>query len=491
MAEWFVIYHTSAGIINTAFMKNNRYYYTAFLLLTALMLFSCSQQEEPLRIGSDDGSEIIFTAGLPGVESRSEFSDKGSLDGGFHVTAFCPEDESKIDGSGNMRAYFDYQLVTKTPGMGDAFRSEMCRWPENTGKKEGTLKFFAIYPSLEVLRERSGGNESNFNLKNTSTKKGNTITYKYVMEKFKVNRDISRHADFVMATAQENRKNGLYSGVALKFEHQLARVDFKAWGNPTAYDIEIAGIRLGNVYTECNLDFTLKPNISYAAKDSTQNGQWLKTPAPTRGVVEYIYREGESVIQIKNGGKYNTNTKTTSLMANAGSAFVIPGSYSVWNKTKAGTGIYISVLLRVKDIDGMQLYPYIEGAGMNATTTSANMNVIYFAVDKSTGLINKRVYKKNGVYYADEGGTIPYTISANEEIRDYGWAAFPPSGTATLKSGCHYTFTLNYSTGVGVEDPADVHPGYAIITPVTPGVSVASFTNGGTTDVTDKITIVP
>ncbi|MDE7153186.1 MAG: hypothetical protein K2O00_01925 [Muribaculaceae bacterium] len=472
-------------------MKNNRFYYTALLLLPALMLFSCSQDEEPLRIGSDDDSEIVFTAGLPGVETRSESFVTGSLDDGFHVTAFCPEDETTIDGLGNMRPYFDYQLVTKTPGMGNAFRSEMCRWPQNTGTREGTLKFFAFYPSLEVLRERSGGNEGNFNLKNTSTKKGNTIAYKYVMEKFKVNRDISRHVDFVMATAQENRKNGLYSGVALKFEHQLARVDFKAWGNPTAYDVEIAGIRLGNVYTECNLDFTLKPAISSAAKDSTQNGQWLKTPAPTRGVVEYIYREGESVIQIKNGGKYNTQTKATSLMANAGSAFVIPGSYSAWTKTKANTGIYFSVLLRVKDIDGMQLYPYIEGASMNATTTTANMNVIYFAVDKSTGLINKRVYKKNGVYYADEGGTIPYTISANEEIRDYGWAAFPPSSTATLKSGIQYTYTFNYSTGVGVEDPADVLPGKAIITPVTPGISVNAFSPGGTTDVTDKITIIP
>ncbi|MDE6272122.1 MAG: fimbrillin family protein [Muribaculaceae bacterium] len=472
-------------------MKQYRSYYTALLLLPALLLFSCSQ-EESLRVGEDGDLEIVFKAGLPGGETRSESSVTASLNDGFHVTAFCPEDESTINGSGNMQAYFDYQLVTRTPGMGNAFRSEMCRWPQNTGTKEGTLKFFAFYPSLEVLRERADVGSSNFTLKNTSTKKGTTATYKYVMEKFRVNRDISRHVDFVMATALETKKNGLYSGVALKFEHQLARVDFKAWGDPGTYDVEIAGIRLGNVYTECNLDFTLKPNISSLAKDSTQNGQWLKTPTPTRGVVEYIYREGESVIQIKNGGKYTTSGKAISLMGNAGSAFVIPAAYSTWNKTKANTGIYISVLLRVKDIDGMQQYPYIEGASMNNTTTTANMNVIYFAVDKSTGLINKRVYKKSGVYYADEACTIPYTISANEEIRDYGWAALPiPSSSTTLKSGCQYTFTLNYSSGVGVEDPADVLPGKAIITAVTPGVSLTSFNSGGTTDVTDKITIIP
>ena len=208
-------------------------------------------------------------------------------------------------------------------------------------------------------------------------------------------------------------------------------------------------------------------------------------------MVEYIYQEGESVIQIKKDGQYNATNKATSLMGNAGSAFIIPASYTALNKTK-GTGIYISVLLRVKDIDGMQQYPYIEGASMNTTTTTEKMNVIYFAVNKSTGMINKRVYKKSGVYYADEGGTIPYTKNANEEIRDYGWAALPIStGNTILKSGCHYTFTLNYTYGVGVEDPADVLPGKAIITPVTPGVSVTSFTSVGSTDVTDKITIIP
>ncbi|MDE5554193.1 MAG: fimbrillin family protein, partial [Muribaculaceae bacterium] len=98
-------------------MKNNRYYHTSFLLLTALMLFSCSQEEElPLSARANDDSAILFWAGTPGVVSRSESSVTGSLDDGFHVTAFCPEDETTIDGSGNMRAYFDYQLVTKTPG---------------------------------------------------------------------------------------------------------------------------------------------------------------------------------------------------------------------------------------------------------------------------------------------------------------------------------------------------------------------------------------
>ncbi|MDE5856877.1 MAG: hypothetical protein K2H32_00735, partial [Muribaculaceae bacterium] len=286
---------------------------------------------------------------------------------------------------------------------------------------------------------------------------------------------------------------GLYSGVALKFEHQLARVDIKAWGNPTTFDIEIAGIRLGNVNIESNLDFSLKPNISSAAKDSTQNGQWLTKPAPIKGVVEYIYREGEPVIQIKNGGKYTTSTNATSLMGNAGSAFVIPASYSKWDKQKTGTGIYISVLLRVKDIYGMELYPNIERANMDTSNTTENMNVIYFAVNKSTGVINKRIYKKGGdYYYADEGATIPYIASANEEIRDYGWAALPIStSTTNLKSGCQYTFTLNYTNGVGVEDPADVLPGMAIITPVTPAVIVTDFSSGGDNEVTDKITIIP
>ncbi|MDE7402032.1 MAG: fimbrillin family protein, partial [Muribaculaceae bacterium] len=85
-------------------MKNNRYYYRALLLLPAFMLFSCSpQDEEPLNVEGDGDLEIVFKVGLPGVETRSESFVTASLDDGFHVTAFCPDDETTINGSGNMQ----------------------------------------------------------------------------------------------------------------------------------------------------------------------------------------------------------------------------------------------------------------------------------------------------------------------------------------------------------------------------------------------------
>ncbi|MDE5839701.1 MAG: hypothetical protein K2H49_02160, partial [Muribaculaceae bacterium] len=270
---------------------------------------------------------------------------------------------------------------------------------------------------------------------------------------------------------------------------------FKAWGNPTTFDVEIAGIRIGNVFIESGLEFTKTPNVSYSKTDYTQNGQWV-TPQ-TLGVVEYIYQEGESVIQIKNGGNYTTSGKATSLMGKAGSALVIPASYSNWQKNKTHTGLYFGVLLRVKDIGGMQLYPYIEGANMNASTTTAQMNVVYLAVNKTSGRINKRLYKKDDGYYTDQNCDPDnlYTPNDAEEVRDYAWAAFPFSTTsstkANWKSGCQFTYTLGFSSGVGYEDPADPFPGKPIIWDIQPNVSVEAFQSGGENDVTDQITIIP
>lgn len=48
-----------------------------------------------------------------------------------------------------------------------------------------------------------------------------------------------------------------------------------------------------------------------------------------------------------------------------------------------------------------------------------------------------------------------------EEVRNYGWAAVPIQ--ANWKAGCTYTYTLDYSNGVGVEDPADPYSGEWII----------------------------
>ncbi|MDE6561118.1 MAG: fimbrillin family protein [Muribaculaceae bacterium] len=437
--------------------------------LAASMLSSCSQEDMQVSglPGADDA--IVFVTAFPGVETRSNDNTViGSLNEGFYVTAFAPEDETTIGTENKLNEYFANQLVTKTLGMVNAFGSDMCRWPANTGTKSGTLKFFAFYPSVETLRQRAGedGNSSYFELLNNST----SSSYSYLMTKFKINKDISKHVDFVTATSEGNKTANLYSGVNLNFEHQLSRINIRAWGAPTNYEVEIAGVRLGNVNTEGSCNFS---------------GTWTST---SKGIVEYIYNEGDKVISIGKG-QYNKVDSATSIMGNGGAALIIPDTYSTkWN-TSEENGFYYSVLLRIKDKNGSLLYPYTEEEEMTTDGTD-NKEVVYLSFDKSSDLVKKRLYKKDGNYYTSDNFSSDslYEKRDDEEVRNYRWAAVP--STAAWVVGYEYIIRLGYSTGVGVKDPADSHPGEPIIVGISPTVVVEGFEVVDDEDLSDRFDII-
>ena len=436
--------------------------------LAASMLSSCSQEDMHTSRLSDNDDAILFVTDLPGVETRSnDNTDIWSLEDGFYVTAFAPEDETTIGTENKLNEYFACQLVTKTQGMDNAFGSDMCRWPANTGSKSGTLKFYAFYPSIETMRERAGvdGNSNYFELLNNST----SSSYSYLMTKFKINKDISKHVDFVTATSEGNKTANLYSGVNLNFEHQLSRIDIQAWGAPTNYEIEIAGVRLGNVNTEGSCNFS---------------GTWTST---SKGIVEYIYDEGDKVISIGKG-QYTKVDDATSIMGNGGAALIIPDTYSTkWN-TSAENGFYYSVLIRVKDKNGNLLYPYTEKADITTGDTDKK-DVVYLSVENSSGLVKKRLYEKDGEYYTSDNFSTSslYEKPGNEEVRNYRWAAVP--STAAWEVGYRYTVRLGYSTGVGVKDPADTHPGEPIIVGISPTVVVEGFEVVDDEDLSDRFII--
>lgn len=413
---------------------------------------------------TDEEPGILFFTSMPGVSTRSD--DKvveESLKNGFHVTAICHEDETKIDDDGNLSEYFKEQFVTRTPDMGDAFRSDKCRWPANKGEKEGKLRFFAFYPSRDELWKSIDKNH--FDLSNASTKKGTQVTYDYRMKNFRVNNDISRHLDFVTAMAEATKSNNLYSGVKLNFEHQLSRVKLTAVGTNTSYDIEIAGVRIGRVVVEGDFIFN-------GTQEATPSGSW-KPRSKSKESVEYIFREGDTVIPIDKNSK-----KAVSIMGKGGWAMVIPHNHKKWNHedNTDEDGLYFSVLMRIKDENGMLIYPYMEGAELifdisaDKIITADKMNVIYLSVVKETGKVEKRLYKKGNDFFTDPScsESTKYNAPPSEEIRNYGWAAVPQA--AEWKAGYQYTYTLDYSGGVGVEDPEDVLPGEPIIFKTIVGV---------------------
>lgn len=473
-----------------------------------LLLFSCSQEELPGVAGGADNSGIVFRVALPAAETRSyDTTVAGDLNGGFYVSAICPEDDAAAGNA--LNPYFTEQFaiqLERRPGYFGMFNpsSEQWVWPTTRHGKQGKLRFFAFYPSREELKQSAGvaSNSEYFELKNNSKKNGSVVTYDYRIAKFKVNKEITRHVDFVTATTEGSRKKDEDSGVKLEFEHQLSRIALKAWGaSTTAYNVEIAGVRIGRAVVESDFNFAGKP-ANYAAGDNTVSGNWVND-TQKRNCVEYIFREGDTVIPI-GSGSYTSEASAASIMGNSGWAMVIPCNHAKWNHTgdadNKKQGLYFSVLLRVKgrDKNNTLLYPYIEGADLSSSVTTDNMNVIYFSIQRTTGKVLKRLYKnkEDRKFYTDPDFSEAYTVpDESEEIRNYGWAAVPYQ--ATWKAGYEYTYTLDYTNGVGVEDPDDLYPGKPIISKILVGVTegtstwptVDDFERGDGVDITDNITI--
>lgn len=369
--------------------------------------------------------------------------------------------------------------MEQTEGMGEAFRSDGCRWPSNKGTKAGKLRFFSFFPSREVLRKHAGVDKDDnnfFKLEYTKAANGRT---EYWMKRFKVNEDIDVHTDFVTATAEGSKTDNLYSGVNLTFQHQLSKITLEAFGNSESYDVEIAGVRIGGLALESDFSFEGKPERVFDYT-KTRIGRWTGTNQK-KGCVEYIFREGDTVIPIGKGN-HDEKESAVSIMGNGGPALVIPYDYYVWAYKKGynttQSPLYFSVLLRVKEKrigNNTLLYPYIEGADMSSSATTDKMNVVYLSVDKTTGKVMKRVYrnktdKTDKSFYIDPDCNSKYNKPDNEEIRNYGWASAVPStnGDPQIRwnPGFQYFYQLDYSKGIGVQDPADMFPGEAIISPV-------------------------
>ena len=99
------------------------------------------------------------------------------------------------------------------------------------------------------------------------------------------------------------------------------------------------------------------------------------------------------------------------------------------------------------------------------------MNVVYLEKEKNSQKIIGQVPSKTTA------------VGANNEIVEFGWAAVPVG--VNWERGKKYIYTLDFSNGVGIQDPEDPKPG----TPIIGGgikftVSVENWEeNSSTTDV--------
>ncbi len=420
---------------------------TLYLPLALLLGSSCSQ-EEPERLLTIKDNEVAFFASLPEVATRSTYDlTKEIPDSGISVSTICPERD--LDEKGFLPIHCQDAIVRQE--VDETYRSADCKWPGNPDKKDGHLRFFAFHPSISIMKRRAGVGKECFIYSNQSTKDGSGVSYDYRLTKFRVAPDISKQVDFITSIGEGNKTEHLYSGIKLKFEHQLCGVQIGVWGAATLYDIEIAGVRIGGIVTEA--DFNLSDERLNPG-DENRFGSWIISDKSRRGYVDYVYDTGDKVVTV-NATSNNTKEAAAPIMGNGGKAMVIPYKYDKWDykndRLNQKNGAYFSVLLRMTQRDGdhHRIFP--------STEPESADYIVYLSVRKSDGTVMKRLDKNGNIF----GTSTKYTIPDTEELRHYGWAAVPVN--VEWKAGYTYSYLLDYTKGVGVHDPADNNPASTIV----------------------------
>lgn len=477
-----------------------------------VILASCSQEEVSVPTvpqGTGD-IPISFRAGVSSrVNPDLDFTTNPST---FYVTGFA--NTHKASNGVLPDALFNDEPFYMMNANLYASTSNQ-KWPSPDEAKQ--MEFFAYAPSLDEIKSAAKtqldptasnyeallGNYENgvkfynqcivgntldpMNQENT-TFAGVQLYRGFKLARFYVATDISKQVDFITAhisAKTPETEDEAKIGVELNFKHQLANVELRAFSGNVAYNIEIAGVRLGRPYTGGAI-FNFCD--AQGSAENPEGGQWGISKDPQRLAVEYIYGEGDEIYrmgsfnnltngQIVTSPAHSTADNALSIMGKGGNAMVLPTKNGEWAgeanpwiapKYSAQTGsendpypkqnpdpwsadnakgdMYFSILLRVtlkptgQELTTQQIYPY----GNNTS-----MNVVYFEKEKNSNKIIGRVPSKTA------------SIGSNNEVVEFGWAAVPVG--VDWQRGKKYVYTLDYTNGVGVQDPEDPRPGAAII----------------------------
>ena len=395
--------------------------FTYLTLGAALLFASCANDIAEPEFQRND-SRIYFRTSLPESASRAQIISNDNL-AEFNVTVFNPADAA----DGKLTPFIDNISVIKSEESG-VFSSEECMWP-SAGREKPNLTFFACHPAPVSLG-------------NNTTMDGNEPAFDFKMLNFTVSEDISQQVDFIAAYKSVSMKSEMYSDIRLDFEHALSRIEVLALGENKSCKIEIAGVRIGGTYTEPSFDFKPKEGA----------GDWI--PGDVKKDVHYVYNPGDKIVTID-----NTSSAVSIMGGTQGDnyAMLVPYDYSAWNyendNTNSGQGLYLGVLLRVIDIKGKQQYPYTD---TNQGPNALDIPKVYLAVDGGGSVVSGQLYKgAGGRYFTDSEMTSAYTVPQGCTVKEFGWSAIPVTGD--WKPGYYYTYTLDYTYGVGLHAP-DVTP---------------------------------
>ncbi|MDE6272123.1 MAG: fimbrillin family protein [Muribaculaceae bacterium] len=387
----------------------------------ALLFASCANDVVEPETPRND-SRIYFKASLPESASRAQIVSNDNLTE-FNVTVFNPADV--VDGK--LNPFIDNISVVKSEDS-SVFSSEECQWPAS-GKEKNNLTFFAYYP----VPDRT---------ENNTTIDGNAPDFDFKIPDFSVSEDISKQVDFVAAYKSVSMKSEMYTDIRLDFEHKLSRIEVNAKGENKNCKIEIAGVLIGGTYSKPTFKFNPHPGA----------GDWIL--GDEKKNVKYVYNAGDKIVTIS-----DTASGVSIMGGTQGNnyAMLVPSDYTAWNyendNTNSEQGLYLGVLIRMTDIKGKQQYPYTD---TNQGPDALNIPKVYLAVDAGGTVKSGQLYKgENGTYFIDPELTSPYVVPPGSEVREFGWSAIPVTGD--WEPGYYYTYTLDYTYGVGLHAP-DVEP---------------------------------
>ncbi len=450
------------------------------LLSLSLFVTACSDEVTSDGNKSERG-RIEFSASLPGISSRATEVTGTTIDN-IRVSSFT------VGESSTAHKFLD-KIFSRNSVTGKFVSTDPeCIWPNNND----LLRFVAFVPSCEDLRLTGDFGDKHFTL--PSAEEGKSVSLEdYKLSDFKIAHDIANQVDFVAAIGSGNLLDNEDTPIDLHFQHQLSRIELKAWGASTSYNVEIAGVRLGGVSTEGIFNFATLADDG----ETIETGRWESL---NKGSVEYIFRAGDRIVIFdRTAGSASSSDEAVSIMGSQvsgekeyydNSAMLIPSDNQAWDYKGNATngdnhtdGMYFSVLMRITDVTPYAsptnplVYPYSDNA--------EKMEVVYLAVDKTeTNKVLTRLYSQGDEYFTDPKCTLSYNPEANSAVvKAFGWAALPVADK--WEPGFVYTYTLNYTNGVGLRDPRDPKPGEPIISDkVLINVNVNEWVSAENKDIT-------
>lgn len=411
-------------------------YILACLMLAGIQsaLSSCSSDDK----GGLDYAGCKPISFIPTIDFTrgTEISERDL--GSFQVTCFDPLNSSLIGDGGLLKPFFSDTFIRSAADQKTYLNlNDAYLWPPY----DTDLKFFAYSTSA-----------ADFEFQNKSKVIDGNLTIDYKLLNFCVPKDIAKQFDFVTAYTSATNTDG---AVPLKFKHQLSQIEIRVCGSNPTYNIEFAGVRIGNPETEGNFDFS---SAVASTTDDYSAGSW--NVSGKRESVSYIYQSGD-VIRSLTGGNAVSQQDAFSIMGNGGNAMVIPTTNGAWGGTNdpklqvADKSMYLSVLINISVLDAqsdrIQLYPAMNAPGIPKVKT------VTLVIDND-GKVRGR--KNNDNTYSDNLGNT-FKIKDSDILKQFAWAAVPIS--ADWKSGKKYVYTLDYTDGAGIQEPEDPNPGEPVI----------------------------